>query len=92
MTASETLIVVLACTLAVFLILGIILTIYLIKIVAQIRRVTGSAERIVLNFESIVATAQKAAAPAVITRFVMDQIQKLTDRKTKRDQRDEKET
>lgn len=88
MDASQILVVILATTLAVFLVLAIILTVILIKVARQIQRVTTSAERTAANFENIVGGIQKAVAPAVVSRFVMDQIQRFTDRQNKRDKKD----
>lgn len=85
MDASQILIAVLATALAVFLVLGIILVVVLIRVARQIQRVTSTAERVAVNFESIVGSIQKAVAPAVVSRFVMDQIQRFTDRQSKRD-------
>ena len=85
MDASQILVVILSTTLAIFLILAIVLVIILIKVARQIQRVTSSAERAAATFENIVGNVQKAVAPAVVSRFVMDQIQRFTDKHGKRD-------
>ena len=87
MDASQILVAILATTLAIFLILAIVLVIVLIQVAKQIQRVTSSAERTVLNFENIASGIQKAVAPAVVSKFVMDQIQRFTDRQDKRDKK-----
>ena len=84
MDSSQILVAILATTLAIFLILAIVLVVILIRVARQIQRVTTSAERAVMGFENIVGSVQKAVAPAVVSRFVMDQIQRLTDRQNKR--------
>lgn len=81
MTATDILVIILAVALAVFLVLAIILTVLLIIIAKKIRTVANAAERSVLHIEGIVAALQKAAAPAVITRFLMDQISRFADRR-----------
>lgn len=88
MDASQVLVVILATTLAIFLILGIVLTIILIKVARQIQRVSSSAERAAANFENIVGSVQKAVAPAVVSRFIMDQIQRFTGNQGKRGRKD----
>jgi membrane protein implicated in regulation of membrane protease activity len=88
MDASQILVAVLATTLALFLILAIVLVVILIKVARQIQRFTSSAERAAATFENIVGNVQKAVAPAVVSRFVMDQIQRFTDRQGKRDKKD----
>jgi predicted PurR-regulated permease PerM len=88
MDASQILVAILATTLALFLILAIVLVVILIKVARQIQRVTTSAERVAANFDNIVGNIQKAVAPAVVSRFVMDQIQRFTDRQNKREKKD----
>lgn len=88
MDASQILVAILATTLAIFLVLAIVLIVILIKVARQIQRVTSSAERAAASFENIVAGIQKAVAPAIVSRFVMDQIQRFTDRQKKRDKKD----
>jgi predicted PurR-regulated permease PerM len=88
MDASQILVAILATTLAIFLILAIVLVVILIKVARQIQQVTSSAERAAANFENIVGSIQKAVAPAVVSRFVMDQIQRFTDRQDKRGKKD----
>jgi len=83
MDASQILVAILATTLAIFLILAIVLAVILIKVVRQIQRVTSSAERAAANFENIVGSVQKAVAPAVVSRFIMEQIERFTDRQKK---------
>lgn len=80
MDASQILVVILASALAVFLILAIVLVVILIRVARQIQRVTSSAERAAATFENIVGNVQKAVAPAVVSRFIMDQIQRFTDK------------
>jgi len=84
MDASQILVAILATVLAIFLILAIVLVVVLIKVARQIQRVTTTAERAAANIENIVGSIQKAVAPAVVSRFIMDQIQRFTDRQ-KRD-------
>ncbi len=84
MDASQILVAILATTLAIFLILAIVLVVILIKVARQIQRVSSSAERAAATFENIVGSVQKAVAPAVVSRFIMEQIERFTDRQKKR--------
>ena len=86
MTASEVLVIFLSVALAIFLVLGIILIIYLIVIAQKIKQVADSAERTVSHFEGVMATLQRAAAPAVITNFVMDTVAKFTKTRNKKEE------
>jgi hypothetical protein len=86
MSASEILVIFLSVALAVFLVLGIVLAIYLIIIAQKIKRVADTAERTIENVEGIVSMMRKAAAPAMISNFVMDTVAKFTRRnKSKED-------
>lgn len=88
MDASQILVAILATALAIFLILAIVLAVILIQVARQIKRVSNAAERTVLSFENIAGGLQKAIAPAMVSKFVMDQIQRFTDRQSKRDKKD----
>jgi hypothetical protein len=89
MTASEILVVILSVALAVFLVLAIILTIYLIVIAKKLRNVASSAERTAGHFESVVGMVRKAAAPAMLSKLVMEVVGRFTDRRSKNKKEDE---
>lgn len=89
MTASEILVVILSIALAVFLVLGIVLTVYLIVIAKKLRNVAASAERSAGHFESVVSMVRKAAAPAMLSRLVMEIVGRFTDRRNKNKKEDE---
>ena len=84
MNASEILVVILATALAISLVLGIVLLVILIKISRQIQAITNSARLTVDNVQNIVSTVASAAAPAVTSRFILQQIQKLFDKSSKK--------
>ena len=73
-SAAEILVIILSIALAVFLTLGIILTVYLIGLTRQIREITNSAERTAGSIESIVSGIAKALSPVflaeMITKFI----------------------
>lgn len=83
MTAADILVIFLSVTLAVFLALAIVLVVYLILIAQKIKRVASTAEKVANNFVSVTATLKKAAAPAIISRFLMDQVAQFIDRRKK---------
>ena len=68
--AAEILVIILSVTLTVFLIFAIILTVYLINLTRQIRKVTDSAERTVGNIESAVSQAVRASLPVLFTEMM----------------------
>jgi len=67
--AAEILVIILSVTLTVFLVFAIILTVYLINLTRQIRKVTDSAERTVGNIESAVSQAVRTSLPVLITEM-----------------------
>lgn len=79
MTASEVLVIFLSVALAVFLVLGIVVIIFLIIIAKKIKSVAETAERTALRFEDIVASLQKVAAPAIVSKFVMENVVRFFD-------------
>ncbi len=83
MTAAEILVIFLSVALGVFLVLGIILVVFLIIVVKKIKSVAETAERTASHFEGIAALIGKAAAPAVVSRFVMDTLQGFMKRRNK---------
>lgn len=83
MPAIEVLVIFLSVALAIFLALAIVLTVYLIIIAQKIKRVASSAEQAVSGVASVINTFKKAAAPAVISRFVIDQISNFTAKRNK---------
>ena len=82
MSAAEVLVIFLSVALAVFLALAIVLVIYLIIIAKRIKAIADTAGEGVRGFVAIVTTLQKAAAPAVISKFVMDQVNRFTERRS----------
>lgn len=70
--AAEILVIILSIFLAFFLVLGVILAIYLIKLTRDIRGITQSAGRTVNNLESAVSGVAKFTPPL----FIIEQISK----------------
>lgn len=81
--AAEILVIILSAFLALFLLLGIILTVYLIAITRQIKRITDSAEKAVGDIGSAVSSFVKAISPAVIAQTIKSFINKVKKDKEK---------
>lgn len=80
----QILVIILSVTLAIFLILGIVLTIKLIQIANGLKRITTKAEDVVDKAEAAAEVFQKAAAPVAIGRLISN-ITDLIGRKDKGD-------
>lgn len=79
--AAEILVVILSVFLAIFLIVGTILAIYLIVLTRQIRKVTKSAERTVEDFGSVVSKVSKVVQPIFIAKTVNSFMKKFKNKK-----------
>ncbi|HWZ65417.1 MAG TPA: hypothetical protein VNX65_01310 [Patescibacteria group bacterium] len=77
--STQTLVIFLSVTLAVFLVLSIVLVSYLISIAMQVRRIIDSAERTVTTVEEVASSIQKTVAPAVASQFMLNQFKRLVD-------------
>jgi|AntRauTorcE11897_2_1112592.scaffolds.fasta_scaffold08777_2 uncharacterized protein YoxC len=76
-TAAEILVIILSAFLAFFLLLGVILTIYLINISRKIRKITDAAEKTVNNIEHTVSGVTKAISPMFVAGIVKKYLYKL---------------
>jgi accessory gene regulator protein AgrB len=76
-SAAELLVIILAVVLSVFLIVGIILTIYLIRLSAEIRRIAKTAAHTVDSVESVVSSVTKLTSPLFIAEIVGRYIKKF---------------
>jgi uncharacterized protein YoxC len=81
--AAEVLVIILSVFLAIFLLLGIILFIYLIRLSAEIKKVTQSARRTVDNIESAVSGVARLTSPIFIAEFIRKYINKLMKKSKK---------
>lgn len=83
MDAAQILVIILSIFLAIFLLLGIILLFLLIRVTKQIKDVTESAQRTVHGFEKMVQGVNKVATPAVISKIIFEQFNKVRGRTKK---------
>lgn len=79
--SAEILVVILSVFLAIFLIVGTILAIYLIVLTRQIRKVTKSAERTVEDFGSVVSKVSKVVKPIFIAETINSFMKKFKKKK-----------
>lgn len=79
--AAEILVIIVSSVLFVFLIVGIVLGIYIIKLTAEIRRLTKSAQDTVSHIENAVAGVSKIASPLYVAQLVNRYIKKFTKEK-----------
>lgn len=75
--ASEILVIILSVFLAIFLLLSIVLTILLIRVTRQIKTVTTTAQSAVESINRVALNASKISSPAIIGKFVYEQIKKF---------------
>ena len=78
-TATFILVIILSVFLAIFLFLGVVLLIYLIRLTKEIRKVTDTAQRTVNHIETVVSGLSKLATPVVIADIVGNYVRKFTD-------------
>lgn len=76
MSAMEILVIILSIFLALFLLVGIVLIVLLVKVTKQIKRVTTSAERTVSGIESVIGNVSKVTSPTLLAGTIMKQIKK----------------
>ena len=74
MDSYDILVIILSVTLAVFLILGIVVLIYLVKFMKNVKEISDKAKSLIDDASSVVGTVKKAAAPTMVAKFVADQI------------------
>lgn len=74
--AYSTLVIILSIALAVFLTVGIIATVYLIKLLKSANRISEKAEVVVGNVEEATENFKKLAGPAAILQSVLQSIKR----------------
>ena len=83
MSAAEILIIILSIVLSVFLIVGIVLGIYLIRLSAEIRKITKSAQDTVDSIGEAVQGVVKITSPIFVAKAVGDIFKKFTKKSRK---------
>lgn len=77
-SAAEILVIIVSSVLSVFLIVAIILAIYLIKLTAEIRRLTKTAQNTVSHIDSAVVGVSRITSPLYVAELVSKYIKKFT--------------
>lgn len=83
-TAAELLVIIVSSVLALFLIVGIILGIYLIKLSAEIRKIAKTAQNTVSHIDGAVMGISRLASPMVAANMVSKYIKKFMKMKEKK--------
>ncbi len=81
MDAYGVLVIILSITLAIFLVVGIILLIQLIKLTKQVRGITEKADAVMDDVEAVSEFFRKSAAPVAIGQLVSNIVSTITGRK-----------
>ena len=79
--AAEILVIIVSSVLFLFLIVGIVLGVYIIKLTAEIRRLAKTAQNTVSHLESAVAGVSRMASPLYAAQLVNRYIKKFTKNK-----------
>lgn len=77
MDAMQILVIILSSFLALFLLLAIALTVMLIKLTAQIKQVTATAQNAAEHLASFATNASKFTSPVVLGKLIYNQIKKF---------------
>lgn len=83
MDYSQTLVYVLSITLFIFLVVGIIVMVFLIKILRNVHAVTEHAESLAESFVAVGNAIQKTAVPTAVSGMVANAIGKYVNAKSK---------
>lgn len=77
-SAAEILVIIVSSVLSIFLIVSIILGVYLIKLTAEIRRLTKTAQNTVDHIDTAVVGVTKLTSPMFVAEMVSRYIKKFT--------------
>ncbi|MGY4893454.1 MAG: hypothetical protein ACO1N2_02030 [Candidatus Saccharimonadota bacterium] len=79
--AAEILVIILSVVLSIFLIVAIILGIYLIKLTAEIRRLTQTAQNTVSHIDNAVVGVSRITSPIFVAEMINRYIKKFLKKK-----------
>lgn len=85
MDSYDILVIILSTMLALFLLLSIIALVYIVKITKNIKEISDKAKSLVDNAESFAETMKKSAAPAVVAKFVAEQVSNAVKKHNKKE-------
>jgi len=76
--ASEILLIIVSSVLSIFLIVGILLGIYLVKLTSEIRNLAKSAQGAVDHIDTAIKGVSKFTSPLVVANIIAKYIKKVT--------------
>lgn len=77
MDAFEILVIILSVLLTIFLILGVVTMVYVLKIVQALKQMSDKASSAVDNVSSVAANIGKFVTPAAAGKFIVEVVQKF---------------
>lgn len=77
MDAFEILVIILSVTLAIFLVLGVVTMVYVLKIAQSVKQMTDKASSAVDNVSNVAVNISKFVTPAAAGKLVIEMVQKL---------------
>lgn len=77
MDAFEILVIILSVTLALFLVLGIVALVYILKIVQSLKQMSEKASHAVDNVSNVAVSISKFVTPAAAGKLVVELVQKF---------------
>ncbi len=78
-SAAEVLVIILSIVLSIFLIVGVVLLIYLIRLSAEIRKIAQSAQKTVDHIETAVSGASRMLSPIFVADLIARFVKKFTN-------------
>jgi predicted PurR-regulated permease PerM len=85
-TAAEVLLIIVSSVLAIFLLVAIIASVWVIKLLKQVRNITARAENVADSVEAAAAAFERTASPLAILKVIgniVDQASRMRKRKDK---------
>jgi len=82
--AAEILVIIVSSVLALLLIVGIILAIYLIKLTAEIRKITKSAQNTVSHIDAAITGVTRLTSPLFVAELFSKYVKKWTSKSSKK--------
>ncbi len=84
MDSYDYLVIILSITLAIFLVIGIVLLVGLVKLTKQLRIIATKAEEVVDDVEAVSGFFRKSAGPVAITSLLSNIVSKVTEMTNKK--------
>jgi len=82
-TAAELLVIIVSVVLSLFLLVSLVLVVYIIKLVKDLRAVVAHAEKVIISAESIGNIFRKSTGPVSVLNFIRTVAQTVAEHKNK---------